>query len=929
MSILTRLAAELAYDNFVQRFRSLGVALQINTDILQKTDIAFKRAWDKNNGSQEFVQNITEIQKQLDNLVRDIKDNKIKEQCPYMFKSITHNLSNRWPQTICGAHMQRFEELMTGIYKNYINTNYEPREIELKIELAKLDIRTLMRITKLDNSYLKDELFKNFLNQIRAEKLTLDNAIKVVDTMLQIQELVLDSNISVIAHKSYNKVSQWIIDLLHEPQLIDNTSVDKLIKDCNNLRTEYEEYVTGNEQYKQYISSEDQRKYNVNYVSNTFGDDVLPELQRKLNDGILTTEDVSQIIDALINVHITFRKLLQQDLKEKLGPEYLKNVTAFDEQTIDSLKQHLDNPSYITVFANNISNAHGEWIRSRNYLKNNLYDNIRNNAAIKDSSPGLQQIYDIIAQHNLDDFLGFPRNHISNCIRRAIQVRNAKGSKIPKITSAKLRSIINALISLKDGYDNIVKFIDKRSKEPSAQIPDFMRQVKSKPKDFFDGLSSVDLNNKNDFSNPINLYSIVHETIKRANMEAKGIIDVSEYKDNDLEDTTNAPVSHDKEMERIREGKNYTFILDGSDKKVTINIIPVFNNEQDFATLAKLRGRKFTDKEGNIIRPWNDVLNALANPQINDDEDYIRKSKVQRDILARFLRRYSQNINKIETERLQNTQDKVYKEFIAQLGYGDDTLRFLQPYIEQGGCIDKYGRISILMVAFQKAAPELAARTEGYNEEGYADTDRSDANAAFNIMLDAIDNATDDFKRAGVKNYTALVSLGVTLTDPKYAKCRGLVAQYPPKQILDKYGNIWRTMDYKSGRKSTSSKYKVEVVTAKTVFDFFKAAAFTSVREGTAERFSWDEWGPLRSSTVNPNRLTPDQQEAIQKEKAERKRLNRQIDKEINQGTADQLDRLVSEQQELYRQFDDPLAEKEDIPPKKPLYKNVDKNNYF
>lgn len=929
MSILTRLAAELAYDNFVRRFHSLGLALQINTDILKKTDIAFKRAWDKNNGSQEFVQNITKIQEQLDDLVRAIKNNKIKEQCPYMFKSITRNLSNRWPQTICGAHMQRFEELMTGIYKNYIDTDYTPREIELKIELAKLDIQTLMRITKLDNPYLKDELFKNFLNQIRAEQLTLDNAIKVVDTILQIQELVLDSNISVIAHKSYNKVSQQIIDLLSQPQLISNTSADKLIENCNNLRTEYEEYVTGNEQYKQYISSEDQRKYNVNYVSNTFGDDVLPELQQKLNDGILTTEDVSQIIDALISVHITFRKLLQQDLKEKLGPEYLKNVTAFDQKTIDSLKQHLDNASYITAFANNISSVRGEWIRSRNYLKNNLYDNIHNNAAIKDSSPDQQQIYDTIAQHNLDDFLGVPKNHIHNCISRAIKIRNAKGSKIPKITSAKLRSIINALISLKDGYDNIVKFIEKRSKEPSAQIPDFMRQIKSKPRDFFDNLSSVDLSNKNDFSNPINLYSIVHETIKRANMEAKGIIDVSQYKDDDLEDTTNVPVSQDKAMERIRKGKNYTFTLDGSDKEVTINIIPVFNNEQYLATLAKLRGKEFSDKEGNIIRPWNDVLNALANPQVNEDEDYIRKSKVQRDILARFIRRYSQNINQVETERLQNTQDKVYKEFIAQLGYSDDTIRFLQPYIEQGGCIDKYGRISILMVAFQKAAPELAARAEGYNEEGYTDTARSNANEAFNIMLDAIDAATDEFKRANVKNYTALVSLGVTLTDPKYAKCRGLVAQYPPKQILDKYGNIWRTMDYKSGRKSTSSKYKIEVVTAKTVFDFFKAAAFTSVREGTAERFSWDEWGPLRSSTVNPNRLTPDQQKAIQEENAERKRLNRQIDKEIGQGNADQLDRLVREQNELYRQFEDPLAETDDMPPKKPTYKNVDKNNYF
>ena len=543
---------------------------------------------------------------------------------------------------------------------------------------------------------------------------------------------------------------------------------------------------------------------------------------------------------------------------------------------------------------------------------------------------------------DLDDFFQFPQtSSIAACLREIHRVLTDKNIK----KSSPAIKLASDLLLIQENSEILDNFIKERKAE-GYRLPKYMEDYKNiicrfillaeKTPDILrqaaNTISTYDEDN-NICAHPRAIFDSFKKTITQANKDYKqGKTPEQHNREFDENQDIKTNISFENINEKDRLYIQQVSYLDKNGEKKT-GVISLVKGKDNihinaYNAMKYLRGKKFqaTDEdrltdfistipiERNgrtifVVSPWDNLIQKLINPAIENDTDLLRKFKNQEKIISKFRSYFDRTIHNAKATYEEDKQYKVFTDFKEKFNIDDNQLKFLAPYRSNDRYIDRFGCVSILMVAYERAMQELSDSITDYigSSAGKDDvkvefsvSELENTKEAQDKIIAILNKVVEDFTAHGVKPASVLQKYETNnlKSNDKYKKCIGLLAQYPSKNFIDQFNEKCSLLRSKNQELSYAVKNKYIYATVQAVLLIFGGMASASVDENArkADKYTFDLFGGIRSSLTNP-RMTPEQRtdlkatiqelksrkeylDKVQQELAELQQLPQDIDKE-------------------------------------------------
>lgn len=559
---------------------------------------------------------------------------------------------------------------------------------------------------------------------------------------------------------------------------------------------------------------------------------------------------------------------------------------------------------------------------------------------LKQISPSTERYSD--KRTDLDDFFQFPQtSSIAACLKkihRALTDNNIKKSS-PAIKLAE------DLLLIQENSELIDNFVKERKAE-GYRLPKYMEDYKNiicrfillaeKTPDILkqaaNTISTYDDDN-NICAHPRAIFDSFKKTITQANKDykqGKTPEQLNREFDENQDIKTNINFENINEKDRLYIQQVSYLDKNGEKKTGVISLVKGKDNIHinAYNAMKYLRGKMFSatdedrltdfintipiEKNGRtifVVSPWDNLIQKLINPAIENDTDLLRKFKNQEKIISKFRSYFDRTIHNAKATYEEDKQYKVFTDFKEKFNIDDNQLKFLAPYRSNDRYIDRFGCVSVLMVAYEKAMQELSDSITDYigSSAGKDDvktefsvTELENTKEAQDKIIAILNKVVEDFTAHGVKPASVLQKYETNnlKSNDKYKKCIGLIAQYPSKNFIDQFNEKCSLLRSKNQELSYAVKNKYIYATVQAVLLIFGGMASASVDENArkADKYTFDLFGGIRSSLTNP-RMTPEQRtdlkatiqelksrkeylDKVQQELAELQQLPQDIDKE-------------------------------------------------
>ena len=682
--------------------------------------------------------------------------------------------------------------------------------------------------------------------------------LKQVTNVEQIINKYGATNLNLMYPATYTELMDNVKAGLRDYNFINASAITQLL---DKLKLEIQNNDLNTNNIIKSLTDETIKLYNDNSLYIRFGNDFLTDLNELIRQRKITSAKAETIVNILVTISNTMTKLLMNMTNVK--KEIQDKVNIFDENIYARAKElalnqvflsddipYLRNISSLQELRNELNDSNSTLRKKREELLDNAFNNVKAKLYnfSMDNSP-LLEIKNVISSNDLDNFYHMANNTIYNAftyinnliIKYNKYIKDNKKQLQPKkfpILGA--RKIINALINLKENSPTIAENVEtyKELYGENANISNYIVSYRTFSKKFITelndkSLSAADLIKKvNDVNykyHPQYIYNKISEWITNANKEYKnGTADISE----DTKTTSKATeysqseIYHDNITNKSIEIMLWKNFNDGLSNK------ELFNTLRVIGLLVDNPNQLQDDKTARQI--WTEIVNSLTSEDWENESDPIYKCKAQHKTLVYYHNRYSDLIYKINQIKETNIQKKVLQQFKEQYGITDRAIKAIEPYRKEQ-YMDKYNRVQILCIAYDKLSSELIW--------AYDNPESVNISELLHKVQDTVANIAIELSSAGVPNYAKynLENTGYTSNESKYALCRGLVAVYPPKSFLDELENMRKRPD--------------KDLDVKDIIYFLSNLMLAKVQEWNTDKYITDAYGAIKKSIMN-SRLT-------------------------------------------------------------------------